>query len=249
MYKYIINIKYDGSSFNGYATQPHKNTVQDNLEEVLTLINSNNFVKTFASSRTDAKVHALDQYVQFSLNKKYENEKLKTTLNKMLKDSILVKKVYEDFEDEKNVRYDVINKTYKYLIINKKDPFYLNYATYINDNINLEKLIQGCNFFIGEHDFSAFSNHNTNVTNRVRKINYIKIKEYEKDDNIFIEFKINGNGFLYNMVRLIIGTAVKYAQSTQDVDEIKTLLENKKKDSKIILAPAKGLYLEQINFK
>lgn len=243
-YKYIINISYDGSKFLGYGTQKHGKTVQDELERVLLLLNSNIKVKTFASSRTDSKVHALDQYVQFNLKKEYQEEDLMYKLNRMLNDSIHVKKVKKDFEDKINVRYDVIDKTYIYRINKIKNPFLNDYSNFIGEKLDVELMEKAAKYLEGTHDFTSLSNANTDVINKVRTINFIKIEEDFKS----ISFSINANGFLYNMVRIIVGLLLNVGRKNVEVDEMENIIKNKKRLSIAPCEKACGLYLEKINF-
>ncbi len=244
-YKYIVEVEFDGSKFAGYGTQVHKNTVQDKIEDVLTKINSNNFVKTFASSRTDSKVHALSLFIQFNLNHKVNLNDFKYKLNRLLGSSINVKKVLEDFDDNINVRYDVVSKTYLYKVNKNKNPFIVNYSNYVFEQLDIKKMKEASKYLIGEHDFSSFCNNKTYVTNKIRTINYIKIKEEEDEINIFI----NGNGFLYNMVRIIVGTLLNVGKGLIEPIDVKTILENKKRDTMAPIEKPEGLYLKETLYK
>ncbi|MFV0288196.1 MAG: tRNA pseudouridine(38-40) synthase TruA [Mycoplasmatales bacterium] len=248
-YKYIIKVEYDGSTFNGYGTQPHQNTIQDNLEKVLTMINSNQKVKTFATSRTDAKVHAYMQIVQFSLNKEFEIHNLKNKLNKMLKEQINVLEIIKDYQDLINVRYDVINKTYIYKVMQSKSPFYLNYALYFPELLAVDQMLEATKYLIGTHNFTSFCNKNTDVINKIRTINYIKIYQKIENNLTILYFEVNGNGFLYNMVRLIVGTLLMVGSNKYPSKKVQELLLQKKRTKECVLAPAHGLYLKEINYK
>ncbi len=241
-YKYIIELSFDGSNFLGYATQIHKNTVQDKLEEVLTKINSNNYVKTFSSSRTDSKVHVFSMFVQFNLNKEFDLDDLKYKLNKLIGPNIYIKKVFKDFENKYNVRYDVKSKTYMYKVNLIKNPFLNNYSNFVFENLDINKMKEASNLLIGEHDFTSFSNSNTYVKNKVRTINYIKI---EKNNDEQIIFLINGNGFLYNMVRIIVGTLLNVGKGKITSIDVKKILDNKKRDTMAPIEKAEGLYLKE----
>ncbi len=245
-YKYIVEVEFDGSKFSGYATQIHKNTVQDKIEEVLTKINSNNFVKTFASSRTDSKVHALSLFIQFNLNNKFILDDFKYKLNRLLGPSINVIKVVEDFEDQINVRHDVVSKTYLYKVNKNKNPFVVNYSNYIFEKLDIKKMQEASKYLIGEHDFTSFCNSNTYVKNKVRTINYINIIEVGTDE---INILINGNGFLYNMVRIIVGALINVGKGLINPIDVKRILENKKRDTMAPIEKAEGLYLKETLYK
>lgn len=243
---YII-ITYDGSKFNGYGKQPHKNTIQDKLEDALYKINSNKIVKTFASSRTDTGVHAKILYIQFELNKNITDIKYK--LNKILPKEIRVLDV-KDMENKNfNVRYDVLSKTYEYLFMMNKTPFFSKYFSQIPKNIDIELMIEASKEFIGEHDFSAFSSAKTDVINKTRKIYSIVFKEDKFMNYDILSIKIKGNGFLYNMVRIIIGTLLSVGEKKVTVIDIKNSLITKKRLPAYKTAIPNGLYLDKIEYK
>lgn len=249
MNKYIMNFSYNGSNYSGYAMQPNKNTIQDMIEEALIKLNSNEKVTIFATSRTDAKVHAKDQYAQFYLNQKMVVDTLKIKLNKMLPEDIVVLDVIEDHLDLLNVRYDVKSKSYKYIIALEKNPFLYNFSYYINYDLNISKMKLAAKFFVGTHDFSAVSNANTDVIDKVRTINYLKLKEVSICNTRCIEVLINANGYLYNMVRIIVGCLIEVGRGKITPESISGILKGKKRDNNCICAPAQGLFLEKTQFK
>lgn len=248
-FKYIINFAYDGSDFRGYGTQLHKHTVQDTLETVLKKLNLNEDVKTFASSRTDANVHAKDQYLQVFLLKEYDLQDLKYKLNRLLPNTILIKGIYFDKEDKINVRYDVKSKTYKYIIALEKSPFYNNYLYFENSKLNIEKMKQAAKYLVGEHDFSAFCNSRTGVKSKVRNVYYLKVEESDFNNIKTLEIIINADGFLYNMVRIIAGILLEVGKEKVQIERVKEILDSKVRTEECICSPPQGLYLEKINIK
>ncbi len=241
--KYLLNISYDGSDFCGYATQSHKQTVQDNIESALCQIYKQ-VVKTKASSRTDSKVHAINQYITFNepdditLN---ANQVL-LALNRLIKPSILIKSVI-DVESDYNLRTGVDYKTYKYIITTKYDPLVRNYKYYDHHQFDINNLQKIANYLIGEHDFTSFCNSRSTVENKIRTIYDIQIKQVD-DEYIFY---IKGNGFLYNMVRIIVGTVLEIARKKIDPKFILKILDDKDRKSAFKTAPAHGLYLNYIH--
>lgn len=237
--KYILNISYDGSCFEGYQTQPHGKTVQDTLEKSLSKIFKQP-IKTLASSRTDTGVHALCQLVMFEAPFKIPVDNLKKALNCTLTDAIIVNNVTEN-TNNKHVRYDVVNKTYKYIITKQKTPFNRNYAHCEIASLDVIKMQKEAQKFIGSHDFSSFCGSKTNVKSYIRSIYYIKIKEENNDLVIYI----NGSGFLYNMVRIMVSTLIEIGKN-KDID-IEKIIALKDRTLAPPTAPAKGLYLHEIN--
>ena len=150
-YKYIVECSYDGSSYKGYLKQSHANTIQNKMEEAFKKLNHNKKVHIFHTSRTDAGVHANVQYIQVNLEKMYEVEILKHKLNLLLPNNIFVKNVFSDFEEKINVRYDVCDKTYKYIINLDENPFLINYSFYIKEKLDV-KLMK----YVSEDNIESF---------------------------------------------------------------------------------------------
>lgn len=248
MKSYYMKISYDGSLFQGYATQTHHKTVQDELEKILTLLNGGEFVRTFASSRTDSGVHAFCQMVQFDLKQNYQLEELKNKINKMTKNRIVVNDL-QYLKNGSNVRYDVINKTYTYIIAKDRNPFLINYSWYNSKKINIEKMIEASQYLIGEHDFTSFCSSRTKAENKIRTIYNINIEEKKHLNTNVIFFNITGNGFLYNMVRIIVGTLFNVGIGNIKPEDIKNILNEKKRGIHTYTAPPQGLYLKNIKYK
>ena len=240
--KKLLTIKYNGAKFEGYATQPHKKTVQDKLEEALAIILKKK-IKTQAASRTDAKVHALDQKVVVELDILIDNDRLKKALNALLTNYIQVVTVEDvncDFHPRKNILY----KKYVYVLSKEIDPFCVEYKTLLKYNVDLNKMKKASQYLIGEHDFSAFCAAKTDVKTKVRTIYEINI--IEKENDIYFEFK--GNGFLYNMIRIIVGTLIDVGRGKINCDEIKTILEQKERKNAGMTYPPNGLFLTKVRY-
>lgn len=241
--KYLVNIEYDGSELNGYATQPNRNTVQDNVEDVLSKVFKED-IKTFGASRTDARVHARDQYFSFETDKQIDVKGICRALNAMTKPAINVKSV-KLVADEFNPRYDVIDKEYHYVIMKEYDPFMRRYAYYHKYALDLVKMQEATSAIIGTHDFTSFCNVNTDVIDKVRTVYDLKVVEEEN----LIKIIIRGNGFLYNMVRIIAGVLIDCGSNKASVEDVRAMLaaKNRKVASKTM--PAEGLYLMKINYE
>ncbi len=240
--KYLVNLEYDGSELNGYATQPNHNTVQDNVEAVLSKIFKVN-VKTFGASRTDARVHARDQYFSFESEKEIDVIGIKRALNAMTKPAINVKSVKE-IADEFNPRYDVVDKEYHYLIMKEYDPFMRKYAYFHKYNLDIAKMKAATSAIIGTHDFTSFCNVNTDVVDKVRTVYDLKVIE----EGNLLKIIIRGNGFLYNMVRIIAGVLIDCGSNKLDCADVRQMIlaKNRKLASKTM--PPEGLYLMKINY-
>ena len=240
--KYLITLAYDGSNYGGYAKQKHKNTIQNILEATLKKYFDQD-IKTTESSRTDAKVHALTQKVMFELPVNIVVEKARLQLNELLpKDMIMMD--LQQVKREFHCRYAVVNKTYEYTIHSKLDPRAINYAWLVHQPLDINKMTEASRCLIGKHDFSTFKSAKATTDTSVRTIHFLEINE--ENGKIFI--RINADGFLYNMVRLIVKALVDVGTGKQDVAYMNRLLALKAKPDNLESAPAGGLCLMEINY-
>lgn len=243
MEKYIIEIAYDGSKFEGYATQPHKNTVQDDLQKALKKIFKNE-IKIDGSSRTDSKVHCLSQYVIFTAPFFIEVDRLMLALNINTRPELYIKKCQKN-ETNFHPRYNCVSKTYKYIILKKYDPFKVNYAFYEKQPLDVKKMQKAAKYFLGTHDFSSFCSSNGSAISKVRTINSLEINENSDE----IVLTINGDGFLYNMVRIIVGTLVFVGLEKLKPEDIKEIILKKDRKYAGITSEPQGLFLDKIFYK
>ncbi len=239
--RYLVNLSYDGSNYYGWSKQKHEKTIQDHLEKVLSKIFKEKII-IHCSGRTDKGVHALNQYFHFDSEMMFDPNKLVSILNRFINEDIYIKKI-KLVNQEFHSRYSIQNKTYLYVInTSKKDPFMSSKELNYNKEINLIKLQEILNTFLGEHDFLSFSTSVLKNTNR--KINWIKVSK----SNNKIKIKINGNGFLRYMVRMIVGYSLIVVEEKKDIDSIKKLLANPSKGSAIHKAYPSGLYLYNVYY-
>ena len=241
-FKYLIVLAYDGSNYGGYAKQKHKNTIQNILEATLKKYFDQD-IKTTESSRTDAKVHALDQKVMFEVSEEIVVKKAQAQLNELLPKDIIITALTQ-VSREFHCRYEVVDKTYEYTICKKLDPRMINYSWFVDYLLDVEKMIASSRCLVGQHDFATFKSAKATTEGSVRTINFIEI--HEENEKIFI--RINADGFLYNMVRLIVKALVDVGTGKQEASYIKSLLDLKAKPDNLESAPAQGLCLMEINY-
>lgn len=242
MKKYLVNLEYDGSDFCGYATQPHENTVQDNIEMVLKKIYTEP-IKTFGTSRTDARVHAKDQYFTFEAEKEIELGGVLKALNNLTKPSINIKNI-KIVEDNFNPRYDVVSKEYHYKIMQAYNPFERKYAHYHYGKLDLDKMNEAATIICGTHDFTSFCNVKSAVNDKVRTVLSLKVVREEE----FIVIKIIGEGFLYNMVRIIAGVLIDVGMDRIKPCNVREMIELKDRKRASKTMPPEGLFLIKINY-
>jgi tRNA pseudouridine38-40 synthase len=243
MIRYKCIISYDGSGFSGYQVQPKKRTVQSVIEAVLTKMHKGSSVKISASGRTDAGVHAKGQVIHFDSPLSLPVEKWELALNSMLPEDISVLSVKEA-DPAFHARFDANGKEYRYYLNQspKRDPFQRNYAFHYPYPLNLEAMREASAYLLGTHDFSSFCSARTEVEDKVRTIKTIEILQDEEK----VSFHFIGNGFLYNMVRILVGTLIEVGSGKRKSEEIVEILEKRDRRYAGKTAPGQGLYLWQV---
>jgi len=202
--KIKITIEYDGTNYSGWQIQPDQISVQQKIEEALKAL-FNDDVKIHGAGRTDAGVHALGQVAHFELDADIPSERIKYAINtKLPKDIRIVKS--EEADIDFHARYNAKGKVYRFQIHNADIPsaIFRNNRYHVRQILDVEKMIEAGAFFLGVHEFSAFCGSGTDVDNKVREIYRIDIV---KRGNV-IELEFQGSGFLYHMIRIMVGTLI-----------------------------------------
>ncbi|MBQ8844702.1 MAG: tRNA pseudouridine(38-40) synthase TruA [Clostridia bacterium] len=244
MKRYLLTIEYDGTNFSGWQKQKGQRTVQEEIEKVLENISGHN-VKLEASGRTDAKVHALNQTAHVDLEINIPVCNLVNVINNLLPSDICIKKV-KIVKDNFHARFDIKEKTYLYKIYTGETRSALkeNYYCFIKYDLDFSLMQECANLLIGEHDFSAFCSSKTNSENHIRTIYSLLIKKKNKE----IYFEVTGNGFLYNMVRIIVGTIIDVGRGFLSLEKIKEALKTGDRSLTGTTLIANGLYLKQTKY-
>lgn len=237
-----LTMCYDGSVFHGWQYQPNSITVEGELKKACRRILGED-VKIQSCSRTDAGVHANMFCCNFHTESERENTKLITGLNAVLPPAISVygcENVSADF----HARYSSKGKQYIYKIWNGKyrNPFLLNYAFHYNAKIDVDLLNDQASHFVGTHDFAAFCASGSSVKSTVRTVYNCKV---EKDGDVVL-FVVEGNGFLYNMVRIMAGTLLYINSGKIKPGSIDEIISQKDRTLAGITAPPHGLYLNKV---
>ncbi len=240
-----LTIEYDGKDFNGWQKQKNKLNIQGEIEKAIQNI-MHEEVDLIGSGRTDAGVHSLGQVANFKINSNFPIEKMALALNSQLKNSIVIKKA-EEVDERFHSRYNAKNKTYRYIINNSKTgtAIYRNLEYCYPFELDVEKMQEACKYFEGEHDFKAFKSSGTSAKNSVRTI--YKAQVTKDGERVIIE--LTGNGFLYNMVRIISGTLLDVGLGKIKPEQIKTIIEQKDRQKAGRTLPAHGLYLVKVEYK
>lgn len=238
-----ITMQYDGSKYCGWQKQPDSLGIQGTIEQAIYEITKEN-VKIIGSGRTDAGVHALGQVANFKINSLIPVQKIPNALNaKLPKDISIVKS--EEVDEEFHSRYNAKGKRYRYLIYNSeyRSPLYKNISYHVKYDIDFEKMCEEAKELIGTHDFYGFMSSGSSVKDTVRTIYDVSLKKQED----LIIFEVEGNGFLYNMVRIIVGTLVDIGRGR--IKEGMCEVINAKSRTKCgHTAPAHGLFLKKVDY-
>lgn len=241
--RYILKISYDGTSYAGYQKQLNATTIQETLENALSKALGES-VETVASGRTDAGVSAIEQTCHFDSETNLDSKRVIGYANSLLPKDIRVLGL-EVAEDNFHARFSAQSKTYEYYFYTSREsiPQYDKFATLVGYNLDIAIMKSACKYFLGTHDFSSFCSSNTSVVDKVRTIFNMDILELDKG---LYKLVITGNGFLYNMVRIIMGTIVDIGCGKVDVNDLPQIIEccDRKKAGKTI--SAKGLCLKKV---
>ncbi|WP_066889884.1 tRNA pseudouridine(38-40) synthase TruA [Clostridium nigeriense] len=239
-----ITLEYDGTNYLGWQKQKVGKTIQGTLEEAIKTLTHED-IEVIGSSRTDAGVHARGFIANFKTNSKIPAEKFREAINHKLPDDIVILKS-EMVEDDFHSRYNARGKTYSYSILNRDVTSAIdrNYIYHVKRELDLNSMREACKYFIGTYDFSAFKTSGSSVKSSIRTISDLYI---EKNDNI-IKIFVTGDGFLYNMVRIIVGTLIMVGNNKIKPEEIKNIINSKNRDNAGICVPPTGLTLEKVYY-
>ncbi|MEH7334775.1 tRNA pseudouridine(38-40) synthase TruA [Neobacillus drentensis] len=243
MQRYKCILSYDGSGFSGYQVQPNKRTVQLELETVLAKMHKGLPVKVSGSGRTDAGVHAKGQVIHFDSALPIPEPKWEMALNSMLPSDISVLSV-EKVNESFHARFDAIGKEYRYLIhlSSKRDPFQRNFSYQYPYFLSVDDMKQASKYFLGTHDFTSFCASKTEVIDKVRTIETI---EFVVDGDLLV-IRFVGNGFLYNMVRILVGTLLEVGAGNRSPSDMAEIIAGQDRRLSGKTAPAHGLYLWEV---
>ncbi|MBQ6848006.1 MAG: tRNA pseudouridine(38-40) synthase TruA [Clostridia bacterium] len=244
MKRILLTLSYNGTAYHGWQTQPNNVTVQEVLESALFNILGKKTI-VVGCSRTDAGVHAKMFCCHLDCEENIPLTAFTRGLNSILPQDIAVidaKEVNSDF----HARYCASGKTYIYNILNsnQSDPFLAPFVWRIERPLNLELMNEFCEKIIGEHDFYGFSSSGRTVENTVRTVTDCKVYR----ENNFVRLEITANGFLYNMVRIITGTAAEVGIERLNPDCADKVFETKLRNIAGVTAPPNGLFLERVYY-
>lgn len=240
-----LTVAYDGTNYHGWQIQNNALSVEEVLTGALCGLLGEE-VELAGASRTDAGVHALGNVAVFDTETRIPADKIAVAVNQRLPEDIRVMKS-EKAGGTFHPRYCVSRKTYEYCITNAKIqlPTKRLYSYFVYIPLDVERMEQTAGYFLGEHDFGGFCSAGSQVKTTVRKIYDIKVLKSGED----IKIQITGNGFLYNMVRIIAGTLVEVGMGRRDPELVRLAIETADRTMAGPTAPAHGLTLLKIEYK
>lgn len=244
IFRYAMTIEFLGTIFAGSQIQPGQITVQSELEHAVNILTKEN-IKVIFAGRTDSGVHARCQFVHFDTNQEIDKKRFLYSLNAILPDEISVKdmaKIDKNFHVQKSAAY----RWYRYMIYNSacKSVLLKDITSNTKENLNVEKMQKAILYLMGTHDFSSFKSSNTDNPAKECNILYVNCRKFS--DIIYID--LIANRFLYNMVRIIMGTLIKIGNSSYKAEHILDVLKAKNRANAGPTAEARGLTLMGVGY-
>ena len=243
---YMLLLQYDGSKYRGWQVQGNTDqTIQGKLEAVLEKM-AGEAVEVHGSGRTDAGVHAYGQVANFKLREEKTTEEIMTYLNHYLPEDIAVLRV-EKVSERFHSRLNAVEKTYRFRIFTDGKPnvFARKYVTAIDTPLNLNQMKMAAGYLTGTHDFTSFCGNKHFKKSAVRTIFDIRFEEQERELVIYI----CGDGFLQNMVRIVVGTLVEVGQGKKKPEDMTNILAAKNREAAGMMMPPSGLALMEVKYK
>lgn len=246
--RYKATIAYDGTFFSGFQIQPNERTVQGELEKALKTINKDTFVRIHPAGRTDASVHARAMVFHFDFPNKIPVNGLFKALNALIPPDISLNQL-EPIADDFHARYHAAGKTYTYRVDNNSvhNPFTRNHVLHHPYEMNIKKAQQALDVLVGTHDFTSFCSTKTDKEDKTRTIYQASVEE-KKTSKEWV-FTFSGDGFLYNMIRIIMGTVLSIADGREKVSSMEHILNAKNRSAAGPTISAKGLCLEEVQYE
>ena len=255
----LLRVAYDGTNYHGWQVQSNAKTIEGELNRVLTQLTGEK-IQVTGASRTDAGVHALGNVAVFDTVSKIPAEKFSYALNQRLPEDIVIQSSLQ-VADDFHPRHCDCCKTYEYDILNRTFPLpaYRNTAYFLYGDLDLDAMRRACQAFPGEHDFASFCAAGAQVQTTVRTIYSLEVLEQplavtgrgvssQRSPERLLPIRVRGNGFLYNMVRIIAGTLVEVGRGHIRSEEVEGIIAACDRAKAGPTAPARGLRLVEIKY-
>ncbi len=240
--RYFVAFSYDGKAYHGWQRQPNATSVQQTLEEAMTL-QLRNPIHLAGAGRTDAGVHARQLYAHFDIDQPLETEAQVQRLNAFLPADIAVHSIFQVNENA-HARFDALERTYEYWVVQHKDPFLSDWAHYIHLPLDLDAMNKAATFLLDHTNFECFSRSNTDVKTYICHLK----KAAWKEEQGKLVFTITADRFLRNMVRAIVGTLLEVGLGKVPPENVNSIIKSRDRGEAGASVPAKGLYLTEITY-
>ena len=243
-----LTVAYDGTNYCGWQVQTNGITIEEVLNKAICTLTGEE-IAVIGASRTDSGVHAMGNIAVFDTGSRIPAERFSYALNQRLPEDIVVTKS-EEVSLDWHPRYQNSLKTYEYHILNTKTPVPTKrlYNCFVSFDLDVNRMRQGAQYLLGEHDFAAFCCIRTNAKTTVRTVTDLQIQQNPlKPEEITI--RITGNGFLYNMVRIIAGVLIRVGRGFYEPEKVLELLEGRERKKEAVTAPPQGLCLMEIVYE
>ncbi len=239
--RFFIQLSYKGTAYHGWQVQPNANTIQEEINKALSTI-LNVKIEVMGAGRTDTGVHAKQMFAHFDCNKVFEAKILIQKLNSFLPSDIAIQAIFE-VGTEVSSRFDAISRTYEYHIVQHKSPFATD-AYYLHKKLDVDAMNRGADYMLGKQDFTSFSKVNTDTYTNYCEV---ALAHWEWDNNVLV-FTIKADRFLRNMVRAIVGTLLEVGIAKISAEQVLDVIAAKDRCEAGTSAPAKGLFLAQVEY-
>ncbi len=238
-------VAYDGTNYCGWQIQPNGITIEEVLNKAICKLTSEQ-IAIIGASRTDSGVHSLGNVAVFDTESRIPAERFAYALNQKLPDDVVIVSS-EEVPGNWHPRYQNSRKVYEYHICNSKVPIPTRrlYQSFVSYKLDVDRMRTGAAYLLGEHDFAGFCCIRTNAKSTVRTIYQLDVKQ--NGDEVVIH--VEGNGFLYNMVRIIAGVLIRVGRGYYEPEKVKELLDGKERTKEAITAPPQGLFLVEIKYE
>ncbi len=242
--RYFIHLAYKGTNYHGWQIQPNAVTIQQTLNEALSVILRED-INLVGAGRTDAGVHASSFYAHFDLNpgQIIDTNHLVFKLNCYLPRDIAIYNIYP-VSGNAHARFDAISRTYRYYMFTRKNPFNTDTSYYLFKKVNIEKMNEACSLLKSYKDFTSFSKRSTETKTNLCDI--YKAGWIKKGDKL--TFTIEANRFLRNMVRALVGTMIEIGEGKLSLEDFINIIEEKDRTRASYSIPANGLFLTDIKY-
>ena len=244
MKRVMLEVAYDGTNYCGWQIQPNGITIEEVLNKKLSKLTGEE-IRVIGASRTDSGVHARGNVAVFDTDTTIPPDRLAYALNRRMPEDIVIVKS-EEVPADWHPRYCDTVKTYEYHILNTRvpDPIRRRTTYFVSYSLDLENMRRAAGYLLGEHDFASFCNVRTNAEDTVRTVYDLDILENGEE----LTIRIRGNGFLYNMVRIIVGTLLRVGRGFYTPEQVKDILEARDRQAAGVTAPPHGLILVGIEY-